>query len=145
MHVSVPARRTPFGRLPWSQTFSSDALSRLTGSSGPSTGPVAYTYDLDANRLSRIISSDTDAAVYDRTDELVSISKNGGFPLAAVYSATGDLTSDPETGTPGTAIGYADDRANVMRRMLGVRRSVGSILSRENERTIPGTATQHDE
>ena len=94
------------------QTFSYDALSRLTGSSGLSTGSVAYTYDLDSNRLTRSVGPDTYAAVYDRTDELISVAKNGGFPLAAVYSTTGDLTSDPETGTTGSAIGYAYDLAH---------------------------------
>ncbi len=39
--------------------------------------------------LTRTIGPDIYTAVYDRTDELVSISRNGGFPLTAAYSATG--------------------------------------------------------
>ena len=61
--------------------------------------------------LSRTIGPDTYTAVYDRTDELVSISKNGGFALTASYTATGDLTADPETGTAGSTIAYGYDLA----------------------------------
>ena len=35
------------------QTFTYDALNRLTGSTGLAAGTVAYTYDLDGNRLTR--------------------------------------------------------------------------------------------
>ncbi len=108
------------------QTFSYDALNRLTGSSGLSTGSVAYTYDLDGNRLSRSVGPDTYAAVYDRTDELVSITKNGGFPLAAVYSTTGDLTTDPETGTTGSAIAYTYDLAH---RLVAITPAGGSTTT----------------
>ena len=94
------------------QTFSYDALNRLTGSSGLAAGTVSYTYDLDGNRLTRSVGPDTYAAVYDRTDELVSISRNGGFALTASYTATGDLTADPETGTSGSTIAYAYDLAH---------------------------------
>jgi YD repeat-containing protein len=50
--------------------------------------------------------------IYNRTDELVSISKNGGFALTASYTATGDLTADPETGTTGSTIAYTYDLAH---------------------------------
>ena len=65
-----------------------------------------------ATALSRAIGPDTYAAVYDRTDELVSISRNGGFPLTATYTATGDLTADPENGTAGSTITYTYDLAH---------------------------------
>ena len=94
------------------QTFTYDALNRLTGSTGLAAGTVAYTYDLDGNRVSRTIGPDTYTAVYDRTDELVSISRNGGFALTASYTATGDLTADPETGTTGSTIAYTYDLAH---------------------------------
>ena len=95
-----------------------DLAHRLTsitpagGSTGLAAGTVAYTYDLDGNRVGRTIGPDTYAAVYDRTDELVSIARNGGFALTATYTSTGDLTADPETGTTGSTIAYTYDLAH---------------------------------
>ena len=94
------------------QAFTYDALNRLTGSSGLAAGTVAYTYDLDGNRLTGRSAPIPIPAVYDRTDELVSISRNGGFALTAPYTATGDLTADPETGTTGSTIAYTYDLAH---------------------------------
>ena len=88
------------------QTFTYDALNRLTGSSGLAAGTVAYSYDLDGNRLTRTIGADTYAAVFDRTDERVSISRNGGFaltggrqPFGRQPGGHGDGAGRPEPGS----------------------------------------------
>ena len=93
------------------QSFSYDALSRLTGSSGLLAGSVAYTCGLDSGRASRTAGAHAYAAVYDRTGELASVSLDGGFPLTASYDAYGGLTSDPQAGAAGSATAYGYDLA----------------------------------
>ncbi len=93
------------------QSFSYDALSRLTGSSGLLAGSVAYTYGLDSGRASRTAGAHAYAAVYDRTGELASVSLDGGFPVSAAYDAYGGLTSDPQAGAAGSATAYGYDLA----------------------------------
>ncbi len=93
------------------QSFSYDALSRLTGSSGLLAGSVAYTCGLDSGRASRTAGAHAYAAVYDRTGELASVSLDGGFPVSAAYDAYGGLTSDPQAGAAGSATAYGYDLA----------------------------------
>ncbi len=94
------------------QAFTYDNLARLTGSSGLAAGSHAYTYDLDSNRTAKTDGSDSFAAAYDRTDELVSVAKNGLTPISAASDPFGNLTADPEAGTSAGLVTYGFDLAD---------------------------------
>jgi RHS repeat-associated protein len=92
------------------QTFTYDALNRLTGSSGLATGSRSYTYDRDGNRRTKTEGGVTFTYTVDRTDQLVSVIKTGGTTQSFTYDARGNLTGDAQTGTGVTT--YTYDLAN---------------------------------
>jgi len=94
------------------QTFTYDRLNRVKTSTGLASGAHQYSYDLDSNRLSKTDGADSFVAVYDRTDELTSVSKNGGFAVTASEDTYGNLLADPEAGTTAGVITYAYDLAD---------------------------------
>ena len=94
------------------QAFAYDNLSRVTAATGLATGDQAYSYDLDSNRISKTDLAGAYGAAYDRTDALVSVSKDGGPAIAAAYDAHGNLTSDPEAGTLAGLVAYGFDAAD---------------------------------
>jgi RHS repeat-associated protein len=93
------------------QTFTYDALNRVTASSGLSTAANrAYTYDRDGNRLTKVEGGVTTFnAEYDRTDELIKVDKGAGWQFFS-YDALGSMTGDAQTATGVTA--YTYDLAN---------------------------------
>ena len=88
------------------QSFTYDALNRVTGSSGLASGSRSYTYDRDSDRLTKTEGGITFSSTYDRTDELVSVIKTGGTTQTFGYDAYGNLTGDAETATAVTAMTY---------------------------------------
>lgn len=60
------------------QTFSYDALDRLTGSAGLAAPDQTYAYDRDGNRVAKTIGTDSYLAAYDRTGALVSVPPGPG-------------------------------------------------------------------
>lgn len=85
------------------QTFSYDALRRLTGSSldGAST---SYSYDLDGNRTA--VNGATSASyTYDRIDQLIS-QNIGGSITAFAYDAYGNMTAAATPSATRTAYAY---------------------------------------
>lgn len=90
-----------------SQAFAYDALNRLTGSSGLATGSRSYSYDLDGNRVSATEAGVTSVYLYDRTDQLVSVTESGGGgPTVFDYDAYGNLTSNAESVASVTTMTY---------------------------------------
>jgi RHS repeat-associated protein len=82
---------------------------RAPGGSGRSSGLAAsrtYSYDLDANRLTRVEGGTTTTFTYDRTD--VAISQNSGA-ATFTYDRYGNLTSAPDAANAQTS--YAFDEA----------------------------------
>lgn len=55
-----------------------DALGRVTGSTGLASGSRSYTYDCDGNRLTKTEGRSTYTSTYDRTDQLINVTKTGG-------------------------------------------------------------------
>ena len=88
------------------QTFTYDALNRVTGSAGLAAANRAYTYDRDGNRRTKTEGGVTFTYTLDRTDELVSVTKGILTPQAFTYDARGNLTGDSQTGTDTTAYTY---------------------------------------
>ena len=88
------------------QSFSYDALGRVTGSSGLASGTRSYTYDRDGNRLTKTEGGATFTYTYDRTDELLTVLKTGGSTQNFAYDAYGNQTSDAQTGLGVTAMTY---------------------------------------
>ncbi len=95
-----------------SQSFSYDALSRLTGSSGLAGVARTYGYDLDSNRVAFTLGSDAYAVTFDRTDEAIAISKNGGAAVAFLYDRYGNVLSDAAAGTTAGVVTYGYDLAD---------------------------------
>ena len=92
------------------QTFTYDALNRVTGSAGLATGARSYTYDRDGNRRTKTEGGDTFTYTVDRTDQLVSVIKTGGTTQWFSYDARGNLTGDAQTAAAVT--NYTYDLAN---------------------------------
>jgi RHS repeat-associated protein len=90
-----------------SQTFTYDALRRLTGSALGSDSR-AYTYDAGNRRLSATTNGATVSWTYDRVDQLSSQS-GGGTPTAYVYDRYGNLTT---RATPAGGTTFAYDHAD---------------------------------
>ncbi len=95
-----------------SQSFSYDALSRLTGSSGLAGVARTYGYDLDSNRVAVTLGSDAYAVTFDRTDEAIAISKNGGAAVSFAYDRWGNVLSDAAAGTTAGIVTYGYDLAD---------------------------------
>jgi RHS repeat-associated protein len=89
-----------------SQSFTYDALDRVTGSSGLAAGSKSYSYDLDGNRVSQTEAGLTKTSAYDRTDQLVSITPAGGSPTFFASDPYGNLTSNAESVASVTAMTY---------------------------------------
>ena len=93
------------------QSFTYDALGRVTGSSGLASGSRSYTYDRDGNRLTKVEGGSTYTYTYDRTDQLVNVTKTGGSAQSFGYDAFGNLTIDAQSGLTITNMAYdLDDR-----------------------------------
>ncbi len=94
------------------QTFGYDVLNRVTSASGL-TDPRSWTYDLDGNRKTAVTgtgSTNTDTSTYDRTDQLISVSRNGGGGSNSfTYDAFGNMTANAESVT--SVVNYAYDPA----------------------------------
>ena len=93
------------------QSFSYDALGRVTGSSGLASGSRTYTYDRDGNRLTKVEGGSTYTYTYDRTDQLINVLKTGGSAQSFGYDAYGNMTIDAQSGLTITNMSYdLDDR-----------------------------------
>jgi RHS repeat-associated protein len=93
------------------QSFSYDALGRVTGSSGLASGSRTYTYDRDGNRLTKVEGGSTYTYTYDRTDQLINVTKTGGSAQSFGYDAFGNMTIDAQSGLTITTMAYdLDDR-----------------------------------
>ncbi len=95
-----------------SQSFSYDALSRLTGSSGLAGVARTYGYDLDSNRVAFTLGSDAYAVTFDRTDEAIARGKNGGAAVSFLYDRWGNVLSDAAAGTTAGIVTYGYDLAD---------------------------------
>jgi YD repeat-containing protein len=75
-------------------TYSYDALDRLTGAVLPGT-PFAYSYDAVGNRTSRTVGSSTDTYAYDTaSNRLASITSQNGQVRNFVFDANGSTVDD---------------------------------------------------
>ncbi|MGH2488649.1 MAG: RHS repeat-associated core domain-containing protein, partial [Candidatus Limnocylindria bacterium] len=81
-----------------------DALNRVTAASGLATS-LAYTYDRDANRLTRTAGAATTTSAYDRTGVLVSRVDTPTTTYYA-YDGYGNLTSNASAVNQNTAFTY---------------------------------------
>jgi RHS repeat-associated protein len=88
------------------QTFTYDALDRVTGSSGLVSGARTYKYDRNSNRTQKVTGGITFDYSFDRTDELVSVLKTGGTTQSFAYDPFGNMTGDAQTGAAVTANSY---------------------------------------
>jgi RHS repeat-associated protein len=88
------------------QSFSYDALGRVTGSSGLASGSRTYTYDRDGNRLTKVEGGSTYTYTYDRTDQLINVLKTGGSAQSFGYDAFGNMTIDAQSGLTITTMAY---------------------------------------
>jgi RHS repeat-associated protein len=82
------------------QTFTYDALNRVTGASGLGTS-WTYTYDRNGNRKSKADGTTTLTYTYDRTDQLRTVGNGVLADAAFTYNAYGDLTSKVERASGG--------------------------------------------
>lgn len=99
------------------QSFSYDALDRVTASNGLASGSRRYAYDRDGNRVTRTEGGTTFSSTYDRTDQLVSVTK-GILPVQSFsYDPYGNLTTDAETGTASGVTAMTYDLAD---RLTGI-------------------------
>jgi RHS repeat-associated protein len=81
------------------QTFSYDALGRVTGSTlGSETR--GYTYDADSNRLTETKNGTTSTFGFDSTDQLKTLAIGGGPASNFAYDPYGNLTSSVESAAP---------------------------------------------
>jgi RHS repeat-associated protein len=83
-----------------SQTFTYDALNRVTGASGLGTA-FTYTYDRNGNRKTKSDGTTTLTSTYDRTDQLRTIGNGVLADATFTYNAYGDLTAKVERPTGG--------------------------------------------
>jgi RHS repeat-associated protein len=80
------------------QSFTYDALNRVTGASGLAAGNKNYTYDLDGNRVTATEAGGVTATyVFDRTDQLVSVTPAGGSATVFGYDKYGNMTTNAES------------------------------------------------
>ncbi len=76
------------------QTFSYDGLSRLTGFTAPTTD-ISYSYDLNGNRTSKVISGNSEEASLDiDSNRLLGITKNSSPLKTYQYDASGNIIND---------------------------------------------------
>jgi RHS repeat-associated protein len=123
------------------QSFSYDGLSRLKGSTGLTSGSRSYTYDLDANRLTRLEAAVTTTFTYDRSDELINQVIRGTTKTFA-FDPWGNQTSAADANSLLTT--YAYDEAG---RLTTITPPAGSAarftfdaIDRQKTRTV-GAAT----
>jgi RHS repeat-associated protein len=77
-----------------SQTFTYDALNRLTTATGPYP-TITYTYDADSNRLTSTQGGVTQTYHYSPTsDQLLSVSSSNGSTEKFTYTANGNIATD---------------------------------------------------
>ena len=69
-------------------------------------------YDLDSNRVSVALGTDSYAVTFDRTDEATSTAKNGGNPVGFTDDRWGNLLADTSAGTTAGLVTYAFDLAD---------------------------------
>ena len=133
----------------FSQTFTYDAVGRITGATVEDGTPVAetYTWDRNGNRLTKSDRGSTFAYTYNRSDQLINQAKDGALPDAFSYDAAGNTTTERTWGT-GTSRTLAYDAAN---RLITVTPSAGTGpvvsqtydgLGRTKTRAVAGGATQ---
>jgi RHS repeat-associated protein len=81
-----------------SQTFTYDALNRLTLATGPYS-TVSYTYDADSNRLTSTQGGVTQAYSYSPTsDQLLSVTGSNGGKENFTYTADGNIATEKGDG-----------------------------------------------
>jgi YD repeat-containing protein len=118
------------------QSFTYDPVSRVTGSSGLAASH-AYTYDLDANRLTRVDGGITTTFTYDRTDELIN-QVIGATTKAFAYDAFGNMTQSADAASVLTTSTY--DEANRLTAISPAGGTAGTFgidaLGRAKTRTV---------
>jgi hypothetical protein len=94
------------------QTFTYDALNRVTGASGLGTS-FTYTYDRNGNRKTKADGTTTLSSTYDRTDQLRTVGNGVLADAAFTYNSYGDLTTKVEKASGGAwqTTAYAYDLA----------------------------------
>jgi RHS repeat-associated protein len=88
------------------QTFSYDALNRVTGGSDLATPNRVYSYDRDGNRKTKSEGGVTFTYLHDRTDQLISVQKGALGTQNFAYDTFGNLTTNAETGVAVTTSTY---------------------------------------
>jgi YD repeat-containing protein len=123
------------------QTFTYDALNRVTGSSGLAQ-TRSYTYGRDGNRRTKVIGGVSFTYTVDRTDELVSVQKTGQAAQSFTYDPYGNLTGDAQTALAVTTMTYdlADRLTGIDAAGTGNDTTFSfDALGRFRTRTVAGT------